>query len=138
MRVNSNRKEFALLGKNSFPTFEWLLDPGNHQQVTGVFLPFVELNGKHGDVSIHPYIFRLLFHFQSLIETVRLLDLICKIDGSYIPKAFTELKRLSAQTAQDPNNPRILLTILQFLLNHCKIFSWSSEKDPRFHCHNIA
>ena len=66
-------------------------------------------------------VFIYIICFQSLIETVRLLDLICKIDGSCIPKAFTELKRLSAQTAQDPNSPRILLTILQFLLDHCKI-----------------
>ena len=58
--------------------------------------------------------------FQGLLETVRLIDLICKIDGSHIPKAFTELKRLSSQSAQDQNSPRILLTILQFLLNHCK------------------
>ena len=82
------------------------------------------------NMELYPYVFKLLFRFQSLIETVRLLDLICKIDGSYIPKAFTELKRLSAQTVQDPNNPRILLTILQFLLNHCKRVSLSYiEKD---------
>ena len=57
---------------------------------------------------------------QCQLETVRLLDLVCKVDSAQIPKTFRELKRLVKDSSHDENSPKRLIAILQFLLNHSK------------------
>lgn len=67
--------------------------------------------------------FRFSSEFQILqcqLETVRLLDLVCKIDSAQIPKTFRELKRLVTDGGQGDNAAKLLIVVLQFLLNHSK------------------
>ncbi|XP_064594747.1 AP-5 complex subunit zeta-1-like isoform X2 [Liolophura sinensis] len=53
-----------------------------------------------------------------LLEVVKILDLVCKIDHGQLSKVFQEIKRLFSRLTQKDTPPRILLQILQFFLNH--------------------
>ncbi|XP_045212843.2 AP-5 complex subunit zeta-1-like [Mercenaria mercenaria] len=72
-----------------------------------------------------------------LLETVKLLDLICKIDKGQIPKTFRELKRLVTMTTHDNNNPRLLIVVLQFLLNHSKAVAYDPSEELKVLFHRV-
>ncbi|XP_033755638.1 AP-5 complex subunit zeta-1-like [Pecten maximus] len=55
-----------------------------------------------------------------LLETVNVLDLVCKIDTGQISKVFQEIRRLYNRLSQDWSKSRLLLPILQFYMNHSK------------------
>ncbi|XP_060578287.1 AP-5 complex subunit zeta-1-like [Ruditapes philippinarum] len=72
-----------------------------------------------------------------LLETVKLLDLICKIDKGQVPKTFRELKRLVTMTTHDNNNPRLLIVILHFLLNHSKAVAYDPSEELKVLFHRV-
>ncbi|XP_074647324.1 AP-5 complex subunit zeta-1-like [Tubulanus polymorphus] len=55
-----------------------------------------------------------------VIEAISILDSICKLETCLIPRVFQTVKRLHSKLvlAQDVSQPRILLALLQFFLNH--------------------
>nr|UUA79787.1 AP-5 complex subunit zeta-1 [Octopus vulgaris] len=59
------------------------------------------------------------FQNACLIETVNILDAVCKVDKEQTPRIFTEMKRLFTNLTTDNNRtPRILVNLLQFYINH--------------------
>ncbi|GAB1598531.1 AP-5 complex subunit zeta-1-like [Argonauta hians] len=59
------------------------------------------------------------FQNACLIETVNILDAVCKIDKEQTPRIFTEMKRLFTNLSSDNNrSPRILINLLQFYIVH--------------------
>ncbi|KAH3747151.1 hypothetical protein DPMN_181572 [Dreissena polymorpha] len=63
------------------------------------------------------------------LETVKLLEFVCRIDGAQIPRVFRELKRLMANCTQDDRNPKLLIAILQFLVNHSKAVAYDCQQE---------
>ena len=57
---------------------------------------------------------------QCLHETIRLLDLVCKIDDGQVARIYQEIKRQHNRLSQDHSKARFLLPVLQFFLNHSK------------------
>ncbi|KAL4240767.1 AP-5 complex subunit zeta-1 [Mactra antiquata] len=72
-----------------------------------------------------------------ILEAVKLLDLICNIDSGQVPKTFRELKRLVAMTTQDDNNPRLLIAVLQFLLNHSEAVAYDPSEELKVLFHRV-
>ncbi|XP_048758954.1 AP-5 complex subunit zeta-1-like [Ostrea edulis] len=62
-----------------------------------------------------------------LLEIVKVLDIICKMEPGRVPRVFQEIRRLYNRLAQEPDKARLLIPILQFFLNHGK----SVEHDPQ-------
>ncbi|XP_071943809.1 AP-5 complex subunit zeta-1-like [Antedon mediterranea] len=54
-----------------------------------------------------------------LVEAISILDVVCKLDSSLIPKLFPALKRVYSRMSEDIGQSRVLCTIVQFYLNHC-------------------
>ncbi|XP_052766199.1 AP-5 complex subunit zeta-1-like [Mya arenaria] len=71
------------------------------------------------------------------LETVKLLDLVCKIDPAQIPRTFRELKRLVTMVTSDDNNPKLLIVILRFLLNHSKAVAYDPQQELRTLFHRV-
>lgn len=61
-----------------------------------------------------------------LHETIRLLDLVCKIDDGQVARIYQEIKRQHNRLSQDHSKARFLLPVLQFFLNHSR----TVEHDP--------
>ncbi|XP_033108449.1 AP-5 complex subunit zeta-1-like isoform X2 [Anneissia japonica] len=63
-----------------------------------------------------------------LVEAISILDVVCKLDSSMIPKLFPALKRVYARISDDIGQPRVLCTIVQFYLNHCDAVVYDPQK----------
>ena len=56
------------------------------------------------------------------METINILDAICKVDKEQTPRVFQEVKRLFSILSSDTNRtPRVMINLLQFFINHSKL-----------------
>lgn len=55
-----------------------------------------------------------------LFETIRLLDLVCKIDDGQVARIYQEIRRQHNRISSDQSKARLILPILQFFLNHSR------------------
>ncbi|XP_069123668.1 AP-5 complex subunit zeta-1-like isoform X2 [Argopecten irradians] len=72
-----------------------------------------------------------------LLETVNVLDLVCKIDTGQISKVFQEIRRLYNRLSQDFSKSRLLLPILQFYMNHSKAVLHDPQESYKLVFHTV-
>ncbi|XP_060067506.1 replication protein A 70 kDa DNA-binding subunit-like [Ylistrum balloti] len=72
-----------------------------------------------------------------LLETVNVLDLVCKIDTGQISKVFQEMRHLYNRLSQDLGKSRLLLPILQFYMNHSKAVLHDPQEAYRLIFHTV-
>ncbi|CAE1300155.1 AP5Z1 [Acanthosepion pharaonis] len=69
------------------------------------------------------------FQNACLMETINILDAICKVDKEQTPRVFQEVKRLFSMLSSDTNRtPRVMINLLQFFINH----SATVVHDPQY------
>ena len=67
------------------------------------------------------YLYLLSLSFQCLIEAISTLDVLCTIDSALVPKLFPSIKRVCTRiTEESASQPRVMLSLLQFFINHSK------------------
>ncbi|XP_071129723.1 AP-5 complex subunit zeta-1-like isoform X2 [Mytilus edulis] len=55
-----------------------------------------------------------------LLETINLLDLVCKIDEGQVARVYQEIRRQHNRLLQDFSKTRLIIPVLQFFLNHSR------------------
>ncbi|KAK3580715.1 hypothetical protein CHS0354_005718 [Potamilus streckersoni] len=121
---------------------------GNPQQLDKIILRkiFDSLVGRSID-----YAFRVLdqcerkpkiptdaeLQMACLVETVNILDLVCQLDESHIPRVFQEVKRMYSKLSQDPANARIIIHVLQFTVNHCTALPYDASESFKLFFHKM-
>ena len=64
----------------------------------------------------------------ALMEAIRVLDLLCKISPTKLPKVFPILKKVVNRNSQkEKNSNHIVLAILQFFVNHAEQMVYDPE-----------
>ncbi|KAK3090624.1 hypothetical protein FSP39_013238 [Pinctada imbricata] len=123
---------FSMLYKWIYHCYHCTEETGDRTQSSRVF---TVLGNKTVD-----YCFRLLDQCERskcLLETINILDIICQIDPSHVPRVFQEVRRLYGRLSTESERVRLLLPILQFFVHHSKAVVHDPQESYTLYFHKL-